>query len=225
MTAAMVALTLSLGVWQVRRLAWKTALLAEIDRGEMAQPVGLAPVPGAFSRVRVEGEFLAATALYGTEVRSTRAGIAMGAHLVQPLRLADGRVALVDRGWVPADAAPPSPGPAAVTAYVRPPEYPVRFGAADDPATRRFYALDPAAIGAALGVAQPGAVHPRRPRPGPAGCVPGTCSGPTAPGQQPPGLCRDLVCLRPLRAGRLCRLCPPRPAPPRSLHDRLCSPA
>ena len=155
MTIAMVALTMALGFWQVRRLEWKTALLAEIDRGEAAEPVPLGVSPRAFSRVRVTGEFLPATALYGTEVRSTRDGIEMGAQLVQPMRLPDGRTALVVRGWVPADAAPPAPGPATVTAYVRPPEYPVRFGAADDPATRRFYALDPIAIGAALDVSNP----------------------------------------------------------------------
>lgn len=155
MTIAMVALTTALGVWQVRRLEWKTALLAEIDRGEAAEPVPLGSSPRAFSRVRVTGEFLPATALYGTEVRSTKDGIAMGAQLVQPMRLPDGRTALVVLGWVPVDAARPAPGPATVTAYVRPPEYPVRFGAADDPAARQFYALDPIAIGAALGVANP----------------------------------------------------------------------
>ena len=38
--------------------------------------------------------------------------------------------------------------------YVRPPEHPRWFGATDDPAARRFFALDPAAIGAALGLAE-----------------------------------------------------------------------
>lgn len=155
MTVAMVALTLALGVWQVRRLEWKTALLAEIDRGEAAEPVALAPVPRPFSRVRVTGDLLPGQALYGTEVRGTRTGIAMGAQAIQPLQLADGRIVLIDRGWVPEDTAQLPVGPVTITAYVRPPEYPVRFGAADNPATRRFYALDPVAIGSALGIASP----------------------------------------------------------------------
>lgn len=152
MTAAMVALTVWLGFWQVRRLEWKTALLTEIDRGEANAPVLLGSEPRPFSRVQVSGEFLSPTARYGVEVRSTQAGAAMGAQLVQPMRLPDGRVVLIDRGWMPDDAAPPAPDHQTVIAYARPPEYPVRFGAADDPVARRFYALDPAAIAAALGV-------------------------------------------------------------------------
>lgn len=149
----MVAITVALGFWQVRRLEWKTALLSEIDRGEAAAPIPLGPDPRPFSRVQAAGEFLPPTALYGLEVRSTRDGAAMGGQLIQPLRLNDGRIVLVDRGWVPETAAVVPAGSATVTGYVRPAEYPVRFGAADDPAARRFYALDPVAIAAALGVA------------------------------------------------------------------------
>ena len=51
-----------------------------------------------------------------------------------------------------ASTADPPPGTVTVEGYVRPAEKPVRFGAKDDPAARRFYALDPAAIGAAFGL-------------------------------------------------------------------------
>ena len=154
MTAIMVAITVALGFWQVRRLEWKTALLTEIDRGEAAAPIPLGPDPRPFSRVQASGQFLPPTALYGTEVRSTRDGASMGAQLIQPLRLDDGQIVMVDRGWVPEPAPliPSTPGPSTVIGYVRPAEYPVRFGAADDPAAHRFYALDPAAIGASLGL-------------------------------------------------------------------------
>lgn len=158
MTMFMVALTVALGFWQVRRLEWKTALLTEIDRGEAGAPIPLGLDPRPFSRVQAAGQFLPPVALYGTEVRSTRDGASLGGQLIQPLQMDDGRIVLVDRGWVPEPArgsvsAPAmSAGPVTVTGYVRPAEYPVRFGAADDPAARRFYALDPAAIGASLGV-------------------------------------------------------------------------
>ena len=151
----MLALTLSLGVWQLQRLSWKRGLLAEIDRGEAGSPVPLGANPVPFQRVRVEGRFMPGVARYGAEVRSSRAGAAMGAHLLSPLAGPGADPVIVDRGWAPLgfdDAAPP--GPVVVDGYVRPPEYPVRFGAADDPAARRFFALDPAAIGASLGLAR-----------------------------------------------------------------------
>lgn len=154
-TVAMLALTLSLGIWQLQRLAWKQGLLAEIDRGEQSAAVPLSDNPPAFGRVLVQGRFLPLVARYGAEVRSTRAGAAMGAHLLSPMERADGPPVIVDRGWAPLDFDPTLPsGPLAIEGYVRPPEPPVRFGATDDPVARRFFSLDPAAIGAALGLTQ-----------------------------------------------------------------------
>lgn len=153
-TAAMLALALGLGVWQVQRLAWKTALLAEIDQGEAAPAISLPAEPRPFTKVRVEGrlrEDLAA--LYGTEVRATAAGPVLGAFLLNPIERPGADPIIVDRGWVPANAPPGTGGvPAMIEGYIRAPEKPLRFGATDDPATRRFYALDPAAIGASLGL-------------------------------------------------------------------------
>jgi len=155
-TAAMLALAIGLGVWQVQRLAWKTELLAEIDRGEASPAIPLAADPRPFIRVRVEGllrQDLAA--LYGIEVRTTQAGPMLGAFLLNPLERPGADPVIVNRGWVPADAPRDArPVPATIEGYVRPPEHPIRFGAADDPAARRFYALDPAAIGASFGLRQ-----------------------------------------------------------------------
>jgi len=152
----MLALAMGLGVWQVQRLAWKTALLADIDRGEAAPAIPLPADPRPFTKVRVEGilrQDLAA--LYGIEVRTTQAGPVLGAFLVNPLERPGSDPIIVDRGWVPTDAPrDTSPVAAAIEGYIRPPEQPVRFGAADDLAARRFYALDPVAIGASLGLRQ-----------------------------------------------------------------------
>ena len=153
-TAAMLALALGLGVWQVQRLAWKTALLADIDRGEAAPAIPLPADPRPFTKVRVTGTLRQdLAALYGIEVRTTAAGPALGAFLLNPLERPGADPVIVDRGWVPSDAPrDATPVPATVEGYIRAPESPVRFGATDDPAARRFYALDPAAIGAALGL-------------------------------------------------------------------------
>lgn len=152
----MLALTIGLGVWQVQRLAWKTGLLAEIDSGEAAPAIPLPANPRPFTKVRVAGVLRQdLAALYGIEVRTTATGPALGAFLLNPLERPGAAPVIVDRGWVPADAPrDATPVPATVEGYVRAPEFPVRFGAADDPAARRFYALDPAAIGAALGLQQ-----------------------------------------------------------------------
>ena len=149
-TFGMVALTVYLGVWQVQRLTWKTALLDQIDQAEQSPPQPLTETPSPFARVTVTGTLRAESARYGVEVRATKSGAALGSQLLRVLDRPEGAPVLVDLGWVPEGLTPPA-GTVTVQGYVRPPEYPVRFGAADDPAGRRFYALDPAAIGRALG--------------------------------------------------------------------------
>jgi surfeit locus 1 family protein len=156
MTLAMLAVLIGLGVWQVERLAWKTALLAEIDRAEAAPAAPLPPDPAAFAKVRVRGRFRAdLRALYGADVRDTTEGPQMGAGLLVPLERSDGPPILVDRGWVPISrrhAIAMPQGEVSVEGYVRPAVRPGVFSASDDPVGRHFYTLDPAAIGAALGV-------------------------------------------------------------------------
>ncbi len=148
----MLALTVSLGVWQVQRLHWKTALLAEIDQGEARPAVPLRAEPAPFTRVFATGHFLDGSARYGAEVRGTVSGSAMGSYVVTAFATATGETILVDRGWAPDATEPPQPaGTVRVEGYVRPAEHGSALGAKDDPATRRFFALDPQPIGAALG--------------------------------------------------------------------------
>jgi surfeit locus 1 family protein len=154
MTATMLAGLLGLGTWQVERLHWKQALLAQIARAETAPAVPLPAQPDPFIKVQVAGrlrEDLAAT--YGAEVHETPAGPQLGTQLIVPLERRDGNTILVDRGWVPmsrprAIALPA--GEVTVEGYVRPGDKARWFSATDNPATRQFYTLDPAAIEAAL---------------------------------------------------------------------------
>lgn len=156
MTLAMLAVLVTLGVWQVRRLAWKTALLAQVDRAEAAPPVPLPPDPAPFVKVRVQGRFRTdVRGLYGIDVRETADGPQMGADLLMPLVRPDGAPVLVDRGWVPQSRPQAMDLPqdeVSVVGYVRRAVTPGPFSPDDDPAMRHFYTLDPAAIGAALGV-------------------------------------------------------------------------
>jgi surfeit locus 1 family protein len=156
MAAAMLAVLLGLGTWQVERLHWKQGLLAQIARAEAAASVPLPAGPDPFIKVRVTGRLrddLAAS--YGAEVRETPAGPQLGTQLIVPLERADGDAILVDRGWVPQSRpraiARPN-GEVTVEGYVRPGDTPGLFSVTDDPVARQFYTLDPVAIGAALGL-------------------------------------------------------------------------
>ena len=154
-TAAMLVVLMGLGTWQVQRLAWKQGILAQIEAAETAAPVPLGDNPRPFAKVSVTGKLRPdLAARYGAQVRDLPAGTIPGAQLVVPLERPGAPPVLVDLGWVPEHGAPPPPAGDAVTVagFVRPAEHAGRFSAADDPAGRRFYTLDPAAIGAALGL-------------------------------------------------------------------------
>jgi surfeit locus 1 family protein len=160
MTAVMLIVLLGLGTWQVKRLLWKQALLAQVDRAETAAPVPLPEAatrstPSPFTKVSATGTFLPGqAALYGADVRTTAAGPTMGARLIVPMKQTNGDVILVDRGWVPLARTGPVDQPegiVTVSGYIRPGDTEHWFSAADDPPARRFFTLDPKAIGEAVG--------------------------------------------------------------------------
>lgn len=102
-TALALAMLVAMGGWQLERLAWKRALIADVG-ARMASPAVALPPPPVdtaalrYRPIRLRGRFRHDRELY-LEARSHqgRAGL----HLVTPLELDDGRVVLVDRGWVP----------------------------------------------------------------------------------------------------------------------------
>ncbi len=55
MAAAMLAVLLGLGTWQVERLHWKQGLMAQIARAEAAPAVQLSAQPEPYSKVQVTG--------------------------------------------------------------------------------------------------------------------------------------------------------------------------
>jgi surfeit locus 1 family protein len=101
-TLAALAILLALGTWQMERRAWKTALIAERTTNVAATPVNL-PANDAdaqalvWRRVIVSGRFLHDKELY-LAARSLRGYL--GYHILTPLERDDGRVVLVNRGWV-----------------------------------------------------------------------------------------------------------------------------
>jgi surfeit locus 1 family protein len=96
---------LALGTWQMERLQWKQALLAEIDKNRSAAPVPVETiralsnpdVEGEYRRVTVTGRFDHAHEQY---FFATLDGD-VGYHVYTPLIRPDGRTAFINRGFVP----------------------------------------------------------------------------------------------------------------------------
>jgi len=155
-TAAMLAVLLGLGTWQVQRLQWKRGIIAQLDAAERLPPAPLGDSPAPYSIVSATGRLRTDLAAhYGAEVRDRPNGEAPGVHLIVPLERAAGPPVLVDLGWMP-NHAPVPPLPAGdsvtITGYVHPPEHVGWFAATDDAGLRAFYTLDPAVIGMNLGL-------------------------------------------------------------------------
>lgn len=156
MTLAMLFILIGLGTWQIHRLHWKEAILAQIARAEAAPAVPLTGHPSPFEKVAVTGTLRPGlSASYGVDVRDTHAGTEMGTFLIQVLDRPGQPPLLVDRGWVPRNrttALAQPQGETTIVGYAHPPETPGLFSPGDDPAARVFYTLDPARIGASLGL-------------------------------------------------------------------------
>jgi surfeit locus 1 family protein len=154
-TAISLAILLSLGLWQIKRLHWKQHILDQIDHAEASPPVALDQDPAPFTKVVAGGILLPGTALYGAEVRTGKDGQPhMGAQRLQVLLRGDQVPLLVDLGWVPDGAAQPAPStaPRDIMGYVRTADHAGALSAEDDRRGRHFYTLDPATIGPVLGV-------------------------------------------------------------------------
>jgi len=103
-------LLIGLGVWQIERLHWKEGLIearaAALAAPTAALPTDLAAARGMeFRHVRATGEFLHQHEFFLGA--SNDAGVT-GYQVVTPLRLADGAVLLVNRGWIDAGLKDPS---------------------------------------------------------------------------------------------------------------------
>lgn len=158
-------LLLGLGTWQMQRLAWKEALIAEREAGLALPPTALptdldAETAGAFAfrKVTVTGVFRHdLEQLFGATAR----GNVLGHHILTPLVPADGPAILVDRGWVPADKVDGALRPEGQTegevrvsgiARFRADDRPSLFTPENDPVDRRWYHYDLDQMVTALGL-------------------------------------------------------------------------
>ena len=154
-----------LGMWQLRRLAWKEALLARIEARAKAPPQALPPRAqwAALDPDAYEFRHVAATGTYdnAAETLILRASAeGPGYHVLTPLRVNGWGTVLVDRGFVPEALRDPAlrhasepRGPVAVSGLMRAPEPRNLFTPTDDLARGQFFTRDPAAIAAYRGLA------------------------------------------------------------------------
>ncbi len=100
-------LLFGLSYWQVERMIWKEGLLADIDKHQLTRAYGGLPEDNAitqetlsFGRIRLEGTFLHEDELH---LAARYYHSQLGYHILTPFMLTDGRMILMNRGWVPVD--------------------------------------------------------------------------------------------------------------------------
>lgn len=149
-----VAVLASLGIWQMQRLSWKEALVAEIDNRIAAAPVALPdspdPVRDRYLPVRVTGHFVEGQA----KMLASAKHVGAVHRIIVPFDTGTRRV-LVDTGWVRAGKAVPAlpEGDVALTGNLDWPREADGFTAPPDLAAGLWFARDVPALAAHLDTA------------------------------------------------------------------------
>ena len=150
-----------LGTWQLGRLQWKNNLIdnfeARVAAPPVAVPAGEAAIdPLEFRQLDLTGRFLHDKEIFLTG--RTYEGNA-GFHVVTPFELADGRVILINRGWVSEGYKDPAKrvfsrvdGPTTIAGILRKPGQKGYFVPENEPAKGFWFTLVPTEINAHLGL-------------------------------------------------------------------------
>ncbi len=164
------AVLISLGTWQMQRLAWKENLIATVSARVKETPQLLPAMPETLSLDLHAEEYRPYTAsgryLHQYEVQVyTSLAEAKGQYsgagywVLTPLVRNDGSIVIVNRGFVPLEKKDPSTRPEAqpqgevrVTGLLRLPEQTNYFTPANDPAHGAWYSRKPAEIERAFGL-------------------------------------------------------------------------
>jgi surfeit locus 1 family protein len=157
-----IGLLVGLGVWQVQRLQWKTALIERVEAGLTAPP-STAPGPdlwggltfdtAEYRRVEVRGQYLPSDDTLVKAVTSRGSGF----WVMSPFETDDGWRLFINRGFVPDDrtsaADRPKPeGEQTVTGLLRLTQPAGAFLRDNDPTANRWFSRDTVAMAEAIGL-------------------------------------------------------------------------
>jgi surfeit locus 1 family protein len=151
------AILIALGLWQVRRLAWKEAVLADITArihgpAESLSAEGLSGKAGPeakYTPVRVSGHTTGQELL----VLSGEKGVGAGFEVIAAFQTEDGRRILLDRGYIPETdkTAPRPPVPLDLRGNLHWPEETDSYTLEPDLKANIWFARDVPKMAAALG--------------------------------------------------------------------------
>ncbi|SFQ95124.1 SURF1 family protein [Poseidonocella sedimentorum] len=98
------AILVSLGLWQVDRLAWKEGVLAEIDASMTVAPSALPTSPDPESTRYLPVAMSGVVEPRAVRVLVSHKGMGAGFRIVSPFETEEGRRVLLDRGFVQVSA-------------------------------------------------------------------------------------------------------------------------
>jgi surfeit locus 1 family protein len=188
--AVALAILIGLGLWQLERRTWKEALIATLQQRLAATAVALPPagqwgtleaVRDEFLRVAFAAEFQndkeALVYTTGSSMRTDTSG--PGYWVFTPARLGDGRIVMVNRGFVPEGRQGEATrrdgavsGRIDIIGVLRWPESPGLFTPAGDPTRNIWFARDSAAMAAAKNIADAAPFYVEMESPVPPGGLP-----------------------------------------------------
>ena len=161
MALPMIAIMVGLALWQVQRLHWKEALIAERVARTTAVAIDLPPA-GAdlsnleFHRVALTGSYDHAHEFY-LAARSQNGNV--GYWIVTPFKTDKDEIILVNRGWVPVEKKYPDArkegqvaGDTKLDAFIRLPQVKAFFQPDNEPRKNVWFYLAPSEMVAASGI-------------------------------------------------------------------------
>ena len=181
---------IGLGTWQIERKAWKEGLIAAL-RAQLAAPPIALPAPATWSGLdRAKNEYRRVT--FSATFDNSKEALMFAAPstfrpdaqgpgywVLTPARLADGKIVIVNRGFVPDGRQDPKTraagqiaGPISIVGSMRWPGDRHWFTPGDEPAKNLWFTADPQSIAAAKGLGDVAPFYVEQESPVPPGGLP-----------------------------------------------------